>query len=294
MSSPPVINGPGVSDHTPLKQEALREIIKQHIIVTTNVIRKYRNSSLDFYTFVDATAGTGWLWHKRTKTNIVGSPLVTTPVLKKAWIDFRLHMFERDEESCLKLVQCMNEEFDCALMKTKRGDAPARWYDTTKKIRIYNGSYDVMAKQQMDDISLRTRYGLIYIDPNGHPDWKTLRTLASDANPRYGKMEILIHVGATSLKRSGVVHNQPRLREYLCSIPKQHWHILKFKDTGKSASHQWVFLLGSNWISFKPTKKIGFVSIKSPEGQELLDRLNFTEEELKKLRNNRPKLRSVK
>lgn len=44
--------------------------------------------------------------------------------------------------------------------------------------------------------------------------------------------------------------------------------------------HQWSFILGVNWEEFPEFKKIGFHKTSSTQGQNILNRINYTAKEL--------------
>jgi hypothetical protein len=52
----------------------------------------------------------------------------------------------------------------------------------------------------------------------------------------------------------------------MLQIPKKHWLIRE-----SHGSNKYVFFFGCNWAGYPPLRHIGFHSLNSPEGQEILN-----------------------
>jgi hypothetical protein len=96
-------------------------------------------------------------------------------------------------------------------------------------------------------------------------------------------------VSATNVKRvfKSLGNDSKRLVEHIKQIPKKHWQIRKPEN-----KHQWCFLFGTNWsknnkMGYPEIRQRGFHDIESPKGQNILNQLNYTKEELERQEKSR-------
>jgi hypothetical protein len=126
---------------------------------------------------------------------------------------------------------------------------------------------------------LRHLYGLVYADPNGVPRWEVLRLYATQVP----HMDLLIHVGATGLKRrrtslaatgseSGT--GPDTLADTLHTLPKDYWLV-----RAPEGQQQWTFLYGTQYKNTKDWPGLRLYRIDTLTGRATLRRLSLTEKE---------------
>ncbi len=255
----------GYSDVTPVKQYHFREIIKKHINITKSIFKKYPGWAESTYYYFDINAGSGMV--NGTK----GSPLVfLKEAAKIRSMNFKVILFEINKDNCLKLSMCV------APFNKKNISITVHCADNREAIK----EYFVSQKQK--------RYGIVYADANGIPDFDLLGKLSRVAC--YEKLDILINCPAAAIKKTrgcslafenkGKPINMGRryLFEMMQEIDKTHWII---RD--KYSSFQWTMMIASNWDAFPVFSKFGFYQSNSEKGKELLHIFNYSELEREKL-----------
>jgi len=253
FSDMPIKDGQGYSDNTPQKQEFLETIVSTHLNIVQRIIPKY-SSNYNFYQWIDLNSGCG------INPNCIGSPFVFLNAVrnrKMAWI---AHFIDINNHLCKELYQ----------------NIFINYLDIIGQCITHNGDNAVIGKQIIQDIPScgKQVYGMIYSDENGEVNFDALAEISKLNNAH--KIDFLIHIGATALKRvNGVYKNRYKLTDGMKLIKKKHW--LVREPYGKN---QWTFLLGTNWDSFPEFKSRGFFNSNSKEGIEILTRLNYTQSEL--------------
>ena len=116
----------------------------------------------------------------------------------------------------------------------------------------------------------RERHGYIYVDPNtpSLPDSLT----EFFRYPCNQKIDLIINIAATSLKRKG-----ERLDQLIAGVQtyKSKWLVRE-----PHAQHQWTMLIGTNWANLNAWKKKGFHLLDSKIGTEVFNQLSKTRQEL--------------
>lgn len=240
----PVINSVGQSEYSQMKEDHYSKILAWHMKVASIVIEKDTRNN---YLMIDATAGTGKLYDQGC---IDGSPLV---FLKQAQAHLPYKKW--------KAVFCEEKAEHFKWLHINIGGAP----NTTLQplpyqevLRQYDGKYQI---------------GLLYVDPNGTPDFDALCQFAKQ-NPR---MEILISVTANGVKRANLTDY--RLNEWVEKIGKRYWAIRK--PYGK---WQWTFLFGSDYVGFnKEYRSIDLYPTDSQTGKAYMDAASYTKAELNEM-----------
>lgn len=250
----PVIDGHGFSDATDAKQEDLRYILTFHLRVAARMIASAASEGRTFpppdYWYFDITAGKG----RHPTTGDPGSPLIFLEVARAEGAVPRTWFFEQDPANFAELQ---------AAVKT----------DARTKLVLGDHAETLMPEIPAAD---RPRLGLLYCDTTGNvPPFELLRTFAEDKRTK--RIDLLLNVPCTTLKRTYGAHAEKgarHLHEYLSDLPKTDWLIRE-----PHGQHQWSFFVGTNWAEFPAFKNRGFYKLGTPEGDELLRRLTYSERE---------------
>lgn len=249
---PVATNGVGFSDNTPNKQRMFGRIIDQHLAVV-GVIRKkflqnqYSGWPRKEYLYIDAMAGCG----HSPETGAAGSPLIFVERARRSGMSYRCHLIDRNDENAAALRATLSNDPRC---------------------EVHSGRYQNVLPGLVSQIRGRP-YGLIYLDPNGQPDFDFITQLSQDS--ALSRVDFLIHFTATGLKRARRITDGATLEDRLRQINKQLWMIAPVTE---GSPWQWTFLIGLNY-RMKPYEKMGFVYIDSDRGERLLYEINYTKDE---------------
>lgn len=243
----PVVNGRGYSQyHTPKKQELLTSLIKKTCGALRGIHLKHPQKNTTFH-WVDAYAGPGY----NTEVGCNGSPLIfqeTVRLLKWPYLGY-----------------CIDKEVSSirTLESNLKGD---RYFS------LYPGDCaEVIPEIFRTDIT-GDPYGILYMDNNGAPDFKTAGYVSGFDRLRH--MDFVFHLPATSVKRNyGAGFTPDDLYDKLMKINKTKWFICSCHPVGSDA-WQWVMILGTNYMGWKGLKSLGFYEITSSEGEAILNFVN--------------------
>lgn len=253
----PLEDGIGYSDSTPRKIEHLKKIMAMHLNISWAVINRGRSWANRSYHYMDLTAGKG-----ETPDGLPGSPLVLLNQINELGHTgpFAMDFIERESENIGQL-------------ETRIADAVKQLRLTDNStIRFHNNPYEEIIPQLMEFGDSR-QFGLAFVDPSGNaPHLESLK-LISEKRP---KMEILIYVSATNIKRA-YQYSGMHLSDYMAQVGKRYWIVRKPISWD---AHKFTFLLGSNTELFKNYRSIDFYRLDSPEGEEIFERLEYTRDEL--------------
>ena len=206
------------------------------------------------YLYFDLTAGPGIVDGRE------GSPL----------------LFIREAE---RLARPWRAAFFEASPRTARGlQAQVAAFDSARVVATdYNEGLEVV--MQLATRSGTRPVGLAYVDPNGVIDLTGLRRLCRERF--FERIDVLIHLSATTYKRVRCcrnTHGTAYIREEMESLGKRQVQVRQPRE-----DQQWCMALLTNWANFPRLRRWGFRAANSPEGEAILDRINFTEKELREI-----------
>lgn len=246
----PINDGVGHSAVTPDKQEGFEAYVRLHLNIVRAVFQKNTGAwwmrKLATYYYVDTNAGSG----SNQEEGVDGSPVIFHRAAKESGLDFKAWYIDRVIANTESLHACM---------------------DTSNSEQIYCGDNATLIPQ-ISMVIPEKAYGLVYMDPNGVPNFDVL----SEFSRKHPRMDILIRCSGTGVKRA--MHGSgKRLFDFLASINKNRWLV---RDILPSDPWQWTFLFGTNYTNWREWKGKRFYETNSARGREIMARLAFTQSEL--------------
>jgi hypothetical protein len=237
-------------EETRNKQKDFEDLLNHHIKISWGVINRNRWWANKEYHYFDMFGGPGLFTDDLGI--YYGSPVIFQNVATKNGVDFAADVFERDLIFHDELSQNI----------------------TTPKIRIHrkdSANYRGLLKRD------GTQFGLLYCDPDmSEKGFDLSFEIAASFAKHYPKIDILIYISATNIKRIINSKGGPMLRQRLFSIKKEEWIIRSLRDR-----HQYTFLLGTNYGSPFEWAKRNFFNTNSVKGKEILDKANYTNDQLR-------------
>ena len=271
----------GQSEHTAEKQYGLRKVLGQwlgiiHHIKINALNGKYKPDLCDIakrdILYIDMNSGSGW----NSEVNCIGSPLLFLEESRRFDIKREIYFIESNVNSIVSLGERIREQYPAEISMSSLGSCD-----------LLTGHHERI----LPEIIRRSgkRYGLVYHDPNGLPNFKLLSEISK--HPDFWFVDILIRISGTNYKRirnglngygskknhPELVGKYPNLKDQLKTIKKRQWIIRDIVDPDPS---QWTFLFGTNWTEYKAWEKEGFYKIDSSKGAAILNRVSYTIKEL--------------
>jgi three-Cys-motif partner protein len=195
-----------------------------------------------------------------------GSPLIAAGVLRK----HRYRMYLNDEDPGVVTALATSLAYESVHAQISNMDARA----------FTDLICDETWRQREYDCTDCKAMGLLFADPNGVPDWQAIIQVANC--PQYDRLDLLVNVNATTIKRCHSVHTSAkghrRLREHLADLGKKYLYVWA---PHKSNFWQFALVFATNWDKFPEFSKSQFYRSDSPEGRAILDKLHYTREEIK-------------
>lgn len=247
----PINNGVGYSEYTPKKQELFRKMIRMNICAWKSIMQKQHRHQT--YTYFDINAGPGV-----TNEYGYGSPFIFLDEAIGAGLQYCAHFIEIDSQNAFDLRLNLANNF--------QEDA---YYN------VWNGDNgQIINNNWIDNQKNRnTVPGLLYCDPSGSPPPFDVLIKFSLI---WRSIDILINLSAANIKRDRKRNNREFDLIYNLNLFDKK-NILIREPYG---CHQWSFIYLTNGPSFE-WKKQKFHLISSEIGTKTLEKMNYTEEELK-------------
>lgn len=250
----PIDAAAGYSDDTGVKQRDFEYVLRPLLAVARSCMKQSWAHS-EFY-YLDLNPGPGIVGGHE------GSPIIFLRTALSLGLPFRAFFFEKDEASVYRLREA-----------AERACPPSeRW-----RVRVVLGDhgYTVAAKMATDLAELPKKwvYGLAYADPNGMIDLP-LEPMASLAE-RFPQMDQLVNISATTYKRVRLAGQHPRY--LLGDLKKIKKSVAMVREP--VGRWQWTMVFLTNWAKAPEYKRAGFWRIDTPEGRDIVDRVNFSKSE---------------
>jgi hypothetical protein len=265
----PVDNGYGWSWHTPIKQAHYAEIVYKHVNVVAGMLGVYPKWIYPAYHLLDVTAG----WGIDPATGKDGSPLVFLRRVMNLPMPYRCWFFEKEREqfeSLQKKVVPVREDDRCIGLECVHASFEHRLLETAREIK--------------ERCRGKQAFGLLYYDPTGEAIPDDLIHLLKRFNRILPRMDILINISATNVKRtanSTACTNYRPLKACLNDLDRKVWLI---REIHRGDAFQWTFVLGTGYSSFPNLEQIGLYRTTTAKGEAILHKANFTREQQKSMR----------
>lgn len=241
---------------TPIKQRDLEKFLRQYLQVCKAILRKNLWASPELFV-ADITAGKG----VHPETGEEGSPLILMRLLEEFDITYKSFFIEQQPDNFAALQEIVETQFVEAL----------------HRCCFLKGDHVVeLARIVPHAVPLRpSSFGLIYYDFTTEDFARSLRflsTLYRGHFPRLKYVDCLLYLSATAIKRvRKAFPGNPDLITYVQQIPKRQWLVRE-----PSGANQYTFLLGTNYVDYRTSNKIGLFPISEAPGKEIFEHLNFT------------------
>ncbi len=235
----------GQSTVTPDKQQGLMNYLSLHMRIVHSIYNKYPNWRNRRYVFIDTTAGAGY----NQDVDEDGSPVIFQKCIDAHDLNYRAYFIDELYGN----TDALHELFD------------------DERVEIFTGDHRDIVPDILDTLR-GDELGIVYMDKNGIPDFDLL----ADISKRHKKLDILVRCPATSIKRNRIAGNCKSLVSYLATIQKECKIV---RAPLPSDKFQWVFFVFTNYAHCD-WKKERFYLIESTNGKEILRRLNYTNEEI--------------
>jgi hypothetical protein len=255
----------GYSEYTKDKQSAFDRFLARHYMVCTGAIREHRGGAApDFYHF-DLNAGPGEIMGMKGSPLVFARQAARQRMLTGLWS--RGYFFERDARRMAVLRQRVSRfvEEEHPEFQGRFEFVPGDHCETVPKVLA--ASFRSEGPQV---------FGLVYSDPKGVVNFPAIREFSR--HPRLQKMDILIHLSATTWKRclhAAHCKESATLDEELARIGKSTIHLRRI-----ATNQQWTFAFCTNMPNYPQLVREGFHNIRSTEGRRTLQIITYRNEDL--------------
>jgi three-Cys-motif partner protein len=244
--------GQQYSASTPYKLIGFRYLMGYHARVCKLILSKTRQP----YIYIDLNCGAGYQPdYRKFGEEALGSPIIALQELNEQGIEPICHFCDESEES-LELLKRAIEEL-------KLKCAANYWLGDNKDSLL------AISRELTDPQFL----GLVYSDPNGKQDFPVKEIKEVFQLPRMKKVDLLMNVATTYVKRWEVNPKATWDTYSLEDIIGGHGKEKIFVRKPENPSLKWTFIYATNWAQQKNLTKIQLYSIESDVGKGILDHL---------------------
>jgi hypothetical protein len=251
----------GTSRVTMAKWDAFAYLMAVHINMVKEIFAATPREVVPAYVYLDLYAGPG-LYEMRHDADLAGrfgSPLIAVRRLKAAGIEFAPYFADSDPAVC--------DLLRTSLLRDGHGEHVGR---------VFKACCALSVDRLLCWHTTRNKYGLAFVDPNGHPDWEAIDLLAR--SDQWYNVDLLINVNATGHKRcKGRFKNLYKGRgflsptEYLRGLRKRYIWLW-----APDESDSWQFTLAYCTNRKAPEfRKYTFHGIDSARGREIARLIDF-------------------
>lgn len=245
----------GCNEYTPQKQEDFRGYLDIILPAVVGMLKKYPDWACPYFLYYDITGGPGQ--YQFDGQEIIGSPLIFVQEAQKYNLPYLAEVIEKDDINYQRLNALLGHK---------------------ENVTVWHGDHNQVLPRLWNNPEQKC-YGLLYADPKGIKEFTGIFDLLDTMSRMkvYKLMDILLYIHAAAWKRTRIPNDYPYLEEQIRRINKRK-RIIR-QPLGKQ---QHTFVLLSNWIKMPVWKRRGFFDINSPEGQQIFDIINLTDDELSK------------
>lgn len=252
----------GQSEYTRHKQDGLKSLLHINMRIVKSCLSRYWKPGMPqlSYFHFDLNSGSGY----NEEEKIIGSPLVFLQTATVEQINYRACFCDIRRDSCEALVERVSHNEKAYVF----------WGDNKSFIEMIPEIIKLKPKTEdcIRGESPKFAMGSVYVDPNG-PSGLMIDELAT-LFKTCERLDLIINLSATGLKRTKSFSWSMRVSELMSKINKKNWVVRQMYGPW-----QWTLLLGSNFDRVPSWKAKGFVLTNSPEGQDILNRMDMTADE---------------
>ena len=231
----PIAEDIGHGEFTETKHAQLEGFLKWHAMMGASIMRSHGGE----YHYIDLNAGKG-----------EGSPRIALDAIRPLIPSARFLFCEMNPGN-VKALEAL--------------------YGHEPKVTIKPGDHAITALKYVASLTGFLN-GVLFHDPNGVPNWEMLRQLSN--MPQLHRIEFVVYVTATGLKRKRSAVGGDSLTESMARIKKKYWLV-----RSPQGNHQWTFLVGTNWKDFQGWQKQRFYRTETEIGRSILGKLSLTSDE---------------
>ncbi len=221
-----------------------------HAGVGALIMKKYHQP----YIYIDLNCGAGYQpEYSEFGDEVLGSPIIALEELNKKGIDPVCHFCDSSQEALDTLKSAIQERS----LKCK-----AHYWVGDNKDSLLS------IAEELGDSQFN---GLIYADPNGKQDFPLNEIKQVICLPQMRKVDILMNVATTYVKRWGpnpkVNWEVPSLQDITSGNGKERTFIRQPEYEDRNM--KWIFVYATNWAKQKNLEKIRLYDINSEIGKEI-------------------------